>query len=361
MAAAAYSPPFSLGPPPLATYNIDEKKAEEFIVPAPPIRTVVTPREILAEGVRPIMIATTPPAVASDGLPTIQARPIGGPPASPPIQLNLPPVPMAQLPAAPVKPARPNYAAMTAEQQADMRNTFKVKFGQLRAGNPTWKIDDPAEGTALDSIHDLYEGYVKQIVISMNCRNWKIYLIIYFFGMEFFIKSKLNIAEIDNFATFQMEIVNQYDSYLVEIGEKYYTAGASAWPVELRLLGYSGVLAILFIIVKKMVNKIGGDDNQVRSVLRNITSTMNGQPAVTAATQVRDAAGIAEPPVAAAGGGGDLLGMLGGLMNGGAGGAGGFDLGRIFSSLTGNSAATTASASASTATSSAARAAPHSE
>ncbi len=262
----------------------------------------------------------------------------------------------------PVKPMRPNYAAMTPAQQEDMHTTFRTKFGILRQSFPQWNIVDPPASATLDQKHDIYEGHVRQIIVSLNCNQWKVYLVIMFLAIEVFCIKVLGL-DARGFTMSQVKIMNRYDQVLVELGEKYYVQGPSNWPVEARIIMMAAFNGIIFIAVKYLSKWLGGDS--MSGVVQGVVDSYLGGGNLFGQQVQRDQMGIAVPPGmaqapapgaqptpgagAAPGGAGDIMGGLQGILGqimGGAGGApgapggGGFDLTSIIAqvgtALTGN-------------------------
>ena len=59
----------------------------------------------------------------------------------------------------------------------------------------------------------------------------------------------------------QQQIINmqQYEIFLIEIGEKNYVPNGKKWPVELRLFFFILIQAGLFTVSKMILNKTGSN------------------------------------------------------------------------------------------------------
>ena len=256
---------------------------------SPPVAVVLpASTEVVApQGPGPMAsIAVTPPGVNPEQVQHVANQPMAPPVANPAAQYG---------PAAmPIRPARPDYANMSAAQQADMRIIFRSKFHTLRENFPGWSIIDPPASFSLDQIHDMYEGYVKQIVVSLNCNQWKVYLIIMFLAIEVFCIRILGL-DARGFTMAQLRIMTRYDQVLVELGEKYYVQGPSSWPVEARILMMAGFNGIIFIAVKYLSKWVGGDA-MAGPLQEVITNFLGGGNLFTTSTTSRDQFGIPIPP-----------------------------------------------------------------
>jgi hypothetical protein len=250
-------------------------------------------------------------------------------------------------------PARPNYRSMSVEEKERYYGEFTVKLSILRRSQQGYGFADFPEGASLDVIHDIYSGYVKQVVVALNCSQWKIYLVIMFLGLEAFGTKVLGL-NMTGFTMSQLASINKYDTLLTEIGEKHYVSGTSTWSPEVKLAFMGITSAITFVVINYLANYIGGEAARgpIQAAIDGLmsgtftTNAPNSLPpgvpptvgAVSANTNTSSA------PPANAGGGFDIMGMLGSFMGGNAGGGGGGGgladiigkLGSSFISSTGN-------------------------
>lgn len=253
---------------------------------------------------------------------------------------------------------RPDYRAMTREERADMRVVFRAKFGTLRASFTEWNIQDPSNDMTLDEIHDTYEGYVRQIMISLNSSNWKTYLTIMFLGIEV-IGIKIFGLDFGGYTMSQMKTMKAYDRLFVQLGEKYYVQGSSNWPIEAQFLMMAGFNGLIFLAVKYLSKWCGGDE-MASTIQDMVTSFLGGGDMFNTAKANKDENGISLIPgvdpkpdgstnAAPSDGLNNILSslapMLGGMMggNGGNGGNGGdmsemiANIGNMFTQNMGNS------------------------
>lgn len=229
---------------------------------------------------------------------------------------------------------KPNYDSMSTEEQNNMRVIFKAKFGKLRIDHPSMNIQDPPETYTLDQIHDVYHNYVKQIVISMNSDQWRSCLVLFFLGIEFFGIKVLGL-DFRGFTMAQVKSMHRYDSLLVELGEKYYSQGASSWSVEHRFMAMAGFNAIIFVIIKFISEYIGGENfaNTIHSFIESFSNVGNvfSQPSQPKQT---DEFGLPEAPKkSAAPAGGLNLDSIFGMLGGGGGGGSNLNLSSVIANF----------------------------
>ena len=229
---------------------------------------------------------------------------------------------------------KPDYGSMSRDEQSKYMNEFLVKLNILKRSHPEFGFQDFPEGMLLTEIHDRYASYVKQVVISLNCSQWRFYLIVGFLALEAFGTKVLGL-NMKDYTMSQLATINKYDSLLTEIGEKYYIAGSSAWSPEVKLLFMGASSAVVFIIIKYLTTYIGGE-SMAPTLQRAIEGIMNGSFSGNSANSLPSS--VPAPPgmqqtetsqqsnvPVQPGGGLDIMGMLSGFLGGGStsGGGGG--------------------------------------
>jgi hypothetical protein len=165
---------------------------------------------------------------------------------------------------------RPNYKIMSQEEKDKAKMMFISKFDTIKMNYPNWKIMDIPPDYSLDQIHDLYENYIKQISISMNSNQWKVYIVIMFLVIEIFGIKVLGL-DFRGYTKSQMRNIKQFDRLLIELGEKYYTQKSFNWPIEVKLIITAGFNAFIFIIAKYLSKYVGND-----SIADTIQDMLNG-------------------------------------------------------------------------------------
>jgi hypothetical protein len=170
---------------------------------------------------------------------------------------------------------RPDYNRLSLEQQQYLKAEFKVKFSILRANYPQWQIVDIHDSFTLDQISDLYEYYVRQIMVTKESGNYKVYLVVFFMVVEV-IGVKILKLNISGYTMSQLKRMHQYDSLLIELGEKWLVDGGSNWPVEARLLMTATFNAVIFLGVKYLCNWMGVEG--LSDTIQNFLDSMINGP-----------------------------------------------------------------------------------
>lgn len=255
--------------------------------------------------------------------------------------------------AIPPQSGKPDYDSMSRDEKSKYMDEFVTKLRILKRSHPEFNFQDFPEGFTLNEIHDRYAGYVKEVVISLNCSQWRFYLVVMFLGLEAFGTKVLGL-NMKDYTMSQLATINKYDSLLTEIGEKYYVAGSSTWAPEIKLMFMGASSAVVFIIIKYLTTYVGGD-SMAPALQRAVESLMAGSFSTTSSNSLPS--NIPAPPgmhqtesaqqntaPIQPGGGLDIMGMLSGFLGGNAGGgaAGGgiaemmAKAGSAFISATGN-------------------------
>jgi hypothetical protein len=177
---------------------------------------------------------------------------------------------------------KPDYSRLSAEQQLYLKSEFKVKFSILRANYPQWQIVEIHDSFTLDQISDLYEYYIRQIMVTKESGNYKVYLVVFFMVVEV-IGVKILKLNMSGYTMSQLRRMHQYDQLLIELGEKWLVDGGSNWPVEARLLMTATFNAVIFLGVKYLCNWMGVEglsdtiQNFLDAMINGPENSMNNQ------------------------------------------------------------------------------------
>jgi hypothetical protein len=172
---------------------------------------------------------------------------------------------------------RPNYSRITKQQETFLRQEFKVKFGILRSTYPAWEVVEPDDSLTLDQIHDLYDHYLKQIMISRESGNYKTYMVIFLMVIEV-IGVKFLKLNMSGYTMSQLRIMNRYDELFIELGEKYLVSSGSNWPVEARIVMMMLFNAVIFLVVRYLCSWMGMEG--IADTLQNMIDSMLNGPSM---------------------------------------------------------------------------------
>jgi hypothetical protein len=140
------------------------------------------------------------------------------------------------------------------EEELEKRMLLE-KFSILKKKYKEAKIPDFAPYTDLATLKRTYESTVRNLQLDATVDNYKRYLMIGFGGTQWLIQKFLKL-DMTGFAEQQILSINQYESLLIEIGEKSYFKTNTASP-EVRLMFLIGFNAVIFVMTKMMFNSAG--------------------------------------------------------------------------------------------------------
>jgi len=144
------------------------------------------------------------------------------------------------------------------EEDEVQKREYLDKFAILKRKYKEFKVPEFSPYTDIGTMKRTYESALKQLNLDSSVETYKKYLIGGFMATQWVVNKFLKI-DMTGFAEQQILSMNQYDTLLVELGEKQRFQVPSQLPVELKLLLLVGFNAIIFI-VSKMFLKSSGDN-----------------------------------------------------------------------------------------------------
>ena len=120
--------------------------------------------------------------------------------------------------------------------------------------------------------------YQKQIYNNQTTHGFREYLILFWACLELFVVKVLGLNA-SGYTMSQVMRMNQYDSILQELGEKYTGDLTSQLPVEARLLFYTTVHTFTFVFFNYLGKWIGPNlATVVRTFIDNVSTCRSVQP-----------------------------------------------------------------------------------
>jgi hypothetical protein len=141
------------------------------------------------------------------------------------------------------------------EEKRDLLFKFKILKRKYKEAN----IPDFPEYTDLATIKREYDTIVRQLRLDSTVEDYKNFLTMAFFGLEFVIVNFMKWEEMRGFSADQMVKMNKYEAVLVELGEKHYNSPIMQVGPELKLIGIVLIQAITFAATKMLMKGMGGN------------------------------------------------------------------------------------------------------
>lgn len=154
--------------------------------------------------------------------------------------------------------AYPNLDQMNTDiNDDDLKRELLFKFTVLQQNNSTLDIPKFSMHDNYKHMKRVYDHYVKTIQVKQDVNGqYKMYLIAVFFCIEYVLGTKAGL-DMKGFTESQIQSMNNYERFLIEIGEKSYTDEDSQWSVEIRLAFAIFQGTIMFIAGKAFSKKTG--------------------------------------------------------------------------------------------------------
>jgi hypothetical protein len=165
-----------------------------------------------------------------------------------------------------------NIEHITVAEQDDVVKIRDIRFKlkTLKRMYPSAAIPDFSEHTPLGTLEREYQSYVRQLSLDATVENYKKYLTIAFFVLEFVFVNVIKLKDFAGFSSQQMLGMNQYERILFEIGEKSYFTPGKTWSPEMKLAGIICLNTAVFIGSKLLFKATGNN-------IMNIINGSNGQ------------------------------------------------------------------------------------
>lgn len=230
-----------------------------------------------------------------------------------------------------ITPTILDYSSMSLTDQMEYRNSFKVAFKRIANDYPGLDIKCPPDTEPLESVHDLYFRYIREIITKLNTDDYTMYLVVILIGVEIFATTYMKLP-LGGFTSHQLNNFKRYQFYLREMGEQEAGEGVSTHPPWMKILFLGVFQAIVFAIMKLVSDKIPGGGSLLETIKEKVIDHMSDPGGV----EMDDEDGV---PVPKSSGGFDFGSIAQNIL-----GNSNFDLGQIgnfISGLTSNKGSNT--------------------
>lgn len=194
------------------------------------------------------------------------------------------------------KNTKPNYASYTQEEVLETLTMFKHKFEVLDRNYSEKKFHIPDfNNTSLDIIYDIYEDYRRNVEGEKFSENYKIFLSLFFVGVQYLGMKFISEEHFKDYANIQMTNMKKYNSMLVEIGELNAKDGGPSSPFTRLAISIilQSLLVLGFSVISKNFGKQG--ENMINILKSPIEGLVNNFTEVPPKTP-KDKTMVADPP-----------------------------------------------------------------
>ena len=160
-------------------------------------------------------------------------------------------------------PNMPDFKSMSPEEITHYRAKMHIKFDILRENWPRLNVGMPQGDEDPEKLYKTYYAWIKYVHLNSSSGQFKVYLIIFFALIELALVKGLKIGLARGLCSFQIKLMNKYDTVMLELGEKYLFGFGNGWPAEVRLLMFSVVYTGIFIGIKLLGKYLMGGDSEL--------------------------------------------------------------------------------------------------
>ena len=167
------------------------------------------------------------------------------------------------------------YAGLTPEEREEREREeylwrYRILHKKYQGKNTSVPIPTFNEFTELKTIKRNYDVTLRELYLDDTVETYRSYIVNGSFMLEFVAVFFMDV-DMGGLGLHQTKMISNYNSLLIELGDKNYNNVSSRIPVEIRLLGMILFNAGMFFIAKVIGNRYGED---VADMIRGAT----GQP-----------------------------------------------------------------------------------
>ena len=174
------------------------------------------------------------------------------------------------------------YAGLSPEEREIREKEeyiWRFRILKKKYRNASADIPDYNEHSDLNVMKKNYERTTRELMLDANVESYKSYLMGAWLAMEYIGVNLIGI-DLTGFTIQQTKMMYQYETLLVELGEKNRESWTSSLPVEVRIIGMVVIQAAFFYLGKIVSSRFG-------SSAGDIFKGMTGQPPEPARQEVK--------------------------------------------------------------------------
>ena len=147
------------------------------------------------------------------------------------------------------------------ERLSNIRDYYESKYEKIHAAYPDMQLPEINSFTNERELRRGYQKVMRKIHLDESMDRFQGMLELGFTIIES-IGTNLFHIDIEGYAEKQIKSIKSYNSLIIELNERSYSAFGKGLPVELKLLGFMLFNAVLFFIHKRMNPSSGDEDDE---------------------------------------------------------------------------------------------------
>ncbi len=178
-----------------------------------------------------------------------------------------------------IKVEKPILEARFDDKDEGKKRDILLKFDLLKRTYPSSKLPETTIHESLISLEDKYNSTLRNLAVSNSVDNYKQYLTFLFMGIEW-ICGKVLKLDMAGYVDHQLEQMNKYEKFLVQIGEKNYIPSGKKFPVEVQLLFAVIVQTAFFVLLRSVFKNAGANilNKVTEAKVQSTTTPVSTEP-----------------------------------------------------------------------------------
>lgn len=198
----------------------------------------------------------------------------------------------------PAKTRTPDYEMMNDLEREGYKEKFRNNYNLLKVRYPKWDIEVPDFNVLpMRTIHERYEDVVRMICIYQTAMKLKVYLVVMFVGIEYYVGYTKEQAWCRGLLESQIKTIHKFDTYLIELATMFYSdEPGEEYPLWMRFLGTFASGLATFGTINGTAKSFGMSGNNITEQLLFEADKFVSPPEGTAKLHSDGISDVPEPP-----------------------------------------------------------------
>ena len=155
-----------------------------------------------------------------------------------------------------------DWDAMDENDTAYYLNEYKTKYNILSRYNKKSGVSAPSDDMGLSNMVKSYNDDVHRINIQLSTSNWKIFVSLFYYGIEALMRGYFKMTMFKGFGKYQYHKMYLYQQSMIELGEMFTDTESVKTAPHWKILQTSITQALIFIVSGFIAKSIGFNSNE---------------------------------------------------------------------------------------------------